>query len=181
MALSTLAPTLNATRCPPSLNPKWRSSPKMQVSKFSSNIIHNNNELVWSLLLCCRCDVRFMQTQCLHVCSSRCWIQCSGCSDSACSLSRLRVHTVQHPAAEQNLPQRSEDRLLQLQPTGHVEPGLPDRWERCCHLLVKPKASLSHHSAQCAFPQISDKNTRGFISADFRFKDGVGSLLEMFT
>ena len=42
-------------------------------------------------------------------------------------LLRERFCAVQYKAAEQDLPQWPQDRLLQLQPTGHVEFGLSDR------------------------------------------------------
>lgn len=43
-------------------------------------------------------------------------------------LFRNRFCAVQHTAADQDLPRRTQDRLVQLQPTGDVECGLPDRW-----------------------------------------------------
>lgn len=42
-------------------------------------------------------------------------------------LFRERVCAVQHTAAEQDLPQWPQDRLLQLQPSGYVDCRLPDR------------------------------------------------------
>lgn len=102
-ALSTPAHTASAPRCPHSPSPRPRGLLKTQVPPSWGN---SREQLKCMLYPWCYYNTLYIFY----------------------ALFRDRFCAVPHTAAEQDLPSRPEDGVLQLQPAGHVERGLPDRW-----------------------------------------------------